>query len=55
MNMVAEGYNATNCIYELLAKESYNSESPIITATYNILYKEAVPKEEIEHISGLIS
>ena len=55
MNMVAEGYNATNCIYELLVKESYNSESPIITATYNILYKEAVPKEEIEHISGLIS
>ncbi|MFL2585617.1 MAG: NAD(P)H-dependent glycerol-3-phosphate dehydrogenase [Parvicellaceae bacterium] len=55
MNMVAEGYNATNCIHELLTKESYNSESPIITATYNILYKEADPKEEIEALSSLIS
>ena len=55
MNMVAEGYNATNCIYELLTKNSYNSDSPIISATYNILYKAADPKEEIEALSDLIN
>ena len=55
MNMVAEGYNATHCIYELLSNESYNTESPIISAAYNILYKEIDPKEEIERLSNVIN
>ena len=38
MNMVAEGYNATACIYELLAKQKIIQKVPIISSTYNIQY-----------------
>ena len=55
MNMVAEGYNATNCLYNLLKEKNFISNSPIIKATYNILYMDADPKTEIEELSMLIS
>ena len=55
MNMVAEGYNATHCLYHLLMENNFITNAPIIKATYNILYKDADPKQEIEHLSTLMS
>lgn len=37
MNMIAEGYYATNCIYQINSK--YNIYMPITEAVYNILYQ----------------
>ncbi|MEY4381625.1 MAG: hypothetical protein RJA92_1005 [Bacteroidota bacterium] len=37
LNMVAEGYNASKCIYEI--NEQYGAEMPIATAIYQILWK----------------
>jgi glycerol-3-phosphate dehydrogenase (NAD(P)+) len=54
MNMVAEGYNATNCIYKLLENVDFISSAPIIKSAYNILYKDADPKIEIESLSCII-
>ncbi len=55
MNMVAEGYNATHCLYHLLMKSNFISKAPIIKACYNILYMDADPKQEIETLSSLMS
>ena len=55
MNMVAEGYNATNCIYDLLKEKGFISGAPIIKSTYNILYNDSDPKTEIEALSSIIS
>jgi glycerol-3-phosphate dehydrogenase (NAD(P)+) len=35
--MVAEGYNASKCIYEI--NQAYGAEMPIATAIYQILWK----------------
>ena len=53
MNMVAEGYNATKCIYELLEKEVENY--PILETTYKILYKSLSPKNQIKKLENIIS
>jgi glycerol-3-phosphate dehydrogenase (NAD(P)+) len=37
LNMVAEGYNASKCIFEI--NEAYGAEMPIATAIYQILWK----------------
>jgi glycerol-3-phosphate dehydrogenase (NAD(P)+) len=55
MNMVAEGYNATKCIYSLLNDSDSLGVAPILLATYNMLYKDAEPEEEIINLSKLIS
>jgi len=38
LNMVAEGYNASKCIYEI--NQAYGAEMPIATAIYQILWKQ---------------
>lgn len=53
MNMVAEGYNATKCIHELLGEETVNY--PILQTTYNILYKNTKPKAQVKILESLIS
>jgi glycerol-3-phosphate dehydrogenase (NAD(P)+) len=53
MNMVAEGYNATRCIHELLGKEAANY--PILETAYKILYKNASPKNQVKNLESLIS
>jgi glycerol-3-phosphate dehydrogenase (NAD(P)+) len=38
LNMVAEGYNASKCIFEIT--QAYGAEMPIATAIYQILWKQ---------------
>jgi len=49
MNMVAEGYYATACMFEI--NKHYNIDLPIITAVYNILYKNSSPVVEMKKLS----
>lgn len=46
MNMVAEGYYATECIKQM--NEKYKVNMPITDAMYNILYGKKSPASEIE-------
>lgn len=46
MNMIAEGYYATNCMY--LINEKYGINMPICKAVYAILYQAASPQEEMQ-------
>ena len=55
MNMVAEGYNATACVYQLLSEQNMLDNIPIINSTYNILYNEQEPEKEMEKLSNIIS
>jgi glycerol-3-phosphate dehydrogenase (NAD(P)+) len=49
MNMIAEGYYATRCIYELNKK--YNVEMPIMQAVYRVLYEKISPRIEMKWLS----
>jgi glycerol-3-phosphate dehydrogenase (NAD(P)+) len=53
MNMIAEGYYAVKCVYEINKK--YNVNMPITTAVYNIIYQKKDPKREIMALSKLLS
>jgi len=53
MNMIAEGYYAVKCVYEI--NKTYNVTMPITTAVYNIIYQKKDPKREIEALSKLLS
>jgi glycerol-3-phosphate dehydrogenase (NAD(P)+) len=53
MNMVAEGYYAVKCVYEINKK--YNVHMPITNAVYHIIYQKADVRKEIVKLSGLLS
>lgn len=53
MNMVAEGYYATNCIYELNKK--YNVYMPITSAVYHVLYEKITPRVEMKLLSDQLN
>ncbi len=46
MNMIAEGYYASHCIYEI--NQRYGIEMPISQAVYNILYEGIAPAIEMK-------
>ncbi len=49
MEMIAEGYYATKCIYEI--NEKYHVNLPIVDAVHNILYKRISPTIEIRDLT----
>lgn len=53
MNMVAEGYYAVKCIYEINKK--YNVDMPISNAVYNILYEKISPRVEMKLLADKLS
>ena len=53
MNMVAEGYYAVKCVYEINKK--HNIHMPITNAVYNIIYKNHDAQKEIIALSHLLS
>ncbi len=53
MNMIAEGYYAVRCIYEINKK--LQVKMPIVDAVYRILYDRALPTAEIRQLADLLS
>ncbi len=53
MNMIAEGYYAVKCVYEINKK--YKVDMPITTAVYNIIYLNKDPRSEIRELSEKLS
>jgi glycerol-3-phosphate dehydrogenase (NAD(P)+) len=49
MNMIAEGYYAVKCIFELNRK--YQVDLPICTSVYDILYGQQSPRNTMQHLS----
>ena len=49
LGMVAEGYYATKCVYEI--NEKYKVDMPILNALYAILYENKSPLEQIKKIT----
>ena len=55
MTMVAEGYHATSSIYDRITSLKIKNQTPIITSTYGILYKEKDAKTQLKKLEFLIS
>ena len=53
MNMIAEGYYATKCIYEINRK--HHVHMPITSAVYHVLYEKIAPRIEMKLLSDLLS
>lgn len=52
MNMVAEGYNASKCIYNI--NKSVDAAIPIAEAVYKILWEDAKPSEAFKRIEQVL-
>lgn len=53
MNMIAEGYYAVKCVYEINKK--YKVDMPITNAVYNIIYNNKDPRREMSLLSEKLS
>jgi glycerol-3-phosphate dehydrogenase (NAD(P)+) len=53
MNMIAEGYYAVKCVYEINKKFKVNM--PITNAVYNIIYQNKDVRKEITQLTHLLS
>ncbi len=53
MNMIAEGYYAVKCVFEINKK--YKVNMPITAAVYQIIYKNKDAKKEMENLSELLT
>lgn len=52
LNMIAEGYNASKCIYNI--NGHIHAEMPIATAVYNILWNGAVAEDAIRDLEEVL-
>jgi glycerol-3-phosphate dehydrogenase (NAD(P)+) len=52
MNMVAEGYNASRCIYEI--NKEMGAEMPIADTVYRILWENLTPGEGFRHLEDAL-
>lgn len=53
MNMIAEGYYAVKCVYEI--NKTYKVHMPITTAVYNVIYGNKNAAKEMANLSELLS
>lgn len=53
MNMVAEGYYASNCIQQICIK--YGIDLPICNAVYNVLYRSLSPTTEMKKLADKLT
>ncbi|HTF04854.1 MAG TPA: NAD(P)H-dependent glycerol-3-phosphate dehydrogenase [Bacteroidia bacterium] len=53
MNMIAEGYYAVKCIYEI--NQKYNVDMPITNCVYHILYEKISPAIEVKILTEKLS
>ena len=53
MNMIAEGYYGTKCVYEI--NKQYNVNMPITNAVHNILYRKISPAIEMRLLTDELS
>jgi glycerol-3-phosphate dehydrogenase (NAD(P)+) len=53
MNMIAEGYYAVKCVYEI--NRTYKVQMPITDAVYNIIYQNHDVRKEVVALSKLLS
>jgi glycerol-3-phosphate dehydrogenase (NAD(P)+) len=52
LNMVAEGYNASKCIF--IANKTIQAQIPIATIIYQILWEQLSAEEGFKQIEGLM-